>query len=109
MKKYISIILVALLFACSTEVDENIAKKKSSELLELIKSHDFAKTNEFYSDEMNASESIKDREEKFLKIEKTAGEATSCEATNRCQNEGHSGTGAGEEDLRDGDGGGDGE
>ena len=79
MKKYISIILVALLFACSTEVDENIAKKRSSELLELIKSHDFAKTNEFYSDEMNASESIKDREEKFLKIEKTAGEILSYE------------------------------
>lgn len=79
MKK-ILVILVAIAFtACSPEVDLNLAKTKTAELLTLIQNHQFDKTKPYYADLFNESENIEKRTEKFKTIESVSGAIKSFE------------------------------
>lgn len=79
MKKLALLFAVIFLAACSMKVDENLAKQKATELLEILKNHQYEKTNDYYSDGMNASESIEARRQKFMQIESAVGEIVSYE------------------------------
>ncbi len=72
MKKLLLILSIALV-ACATNVDENAAKSKVSELLTLLKNHEFEKTKDYYSAEFNEGEPVETRQKKFEQIESASG------------------------------------
>lgn len=78
MKKLILFLCIAIT-ACSPEVDETIAKQKTSELIDLIKNHKYEETKDYYSDSFNASESTELRAKKFEQIESASGAIKSFE------------------------------
>lgn len=78
MKKLLLIFCIALT-ACSPEIDENTAKQKVSELLELLKSGQIDKAEDYYSDSFNASENTEVRKKKFEQIEAASGSIKSFE------------------------------
>jgi hypothetical protein len=73
MKNLFFLAGIVLLFSCSQPLDENKAKAKASELLELLKAHDYDKTSALYSNEFNESENAEARKIKFEKIESATG------------------------------------
>ena len=79
MKKLFVVIIAVIFTACSSEVDINVAKTKTSELLTLLQNHEYEKTEAYYADLFNESESIEKRIEKFNKIEETTGAMKSFE------------------------------
>lgn len=79
MKKLTFLFAVIFLAACTMKIDENLAKQKATELLEILKNHQYENTNDYYSDGMNASESIEARKQKFEQIESAVGEMVSYE------------------------------
>ncbi|HEV7231597.1 MAG TPA: hypothetical protein VGO45_09735 [Bacteroidia bacterium] len=79
MKKT-ALYLVLLLAACGQfTLDENIAKQKVGELLELIRTHQYEKTKDYYSDALNESEPVEARKKKFEEIEAVSGPVVSME------------------------------
>ncbi|MEI7594474.1 MAG: hypothetical protein WCK02_01910 [Bacteroidota bacterium] len=79
MKK-LFVILIAIVFtACSSDVDLNIAKTKTSELLTLLQNQQYDKTEAYYADLFNETESIEARTAKYKKIEETSGKIKSFE------------------------------
>ena len=77
MKKLFFLFCIALI-SCSqfNTLDENLAKKKAEELLELIKEHQYDKASACYSAEFNESESTEARAKKFEQIESASGPVT---------------------------------
>lgn len=78
MKKLLLVLCIAFT-ACSPQVDENTAKQKVSELLELLKNGQIDKAESYYSDSFNASESTEIRKKKFEQIEAASGPIKSFE------------------------------
>jgi len=72
---------ILLLFAgCAhQQMDVQTAKSKVEQLLELIKSHQYDKMEEFYSASFTESEPMDVKTEKLKQIEKASGEMSSYE------------------------------
>jgi hypothetical protein len=87
MKKLLLLFLSITIFACNTSIDENTAKTKVSELLELLKNHEYEKTNEYYTASLNESESVEARTKKFEQIESASGKIVSYECTKSSKQE----------------------
>ena len=78
MKK-ILFILCLFAFACQDKLDKEIAKSKVTNVLELLKKHDFEKTKQYYDNAFNETESVEARTKKFTDIEAVAGKMISYE------------------------------